>query len=215
YIPVNYFLVVLYSNKEYPGLYKEIEKGLILLYHICTIRNDGTMFLNMKLYKNKIYEADYIGFDGGYDLFIDKFINQADDYNSNNKFDKRNFVYPIRKEQNIKRKITEIDYNKKFGSFRSGIENQFSVLASKFDRFNNNRAAIQISDIKYYNLQFRVACILKNIWKIVEDYNIEAKPHHMLWYNDGFEFPTKITKLNYIFKNEQEINKEYNEMIDI
>ncbi|KAI9247654.1 hypothetical protein BDA99DRAFT_419202, partial [Phascolomyces articulosus] len=198
YIPVYYFLVVLYGNKEYPGPYKEIEKGLILLYHIVSGK-----------------PADCIGFDGGYDLFIDKFINQADDYNSNNKFDKRNFVYPIRKEQNIKRKITEIDYNKKFRSFRSGIENQFSVLASKFDRFNNNRAAIQISDIKYYNLQFRVACILKNIWKIVEDYNIEAKPYHMLWYNDSFEFPTKITKLNYIFKNEQEINKEYNEMIDI
>ena len=35
YIPVYYFLVVvLYGNKEYPGPYKKIEKGLILLYHI-------------------------------------------------------------------------------------------------------------------------------------------------------------------------------------
>ena len=334
YIPVFYFLNVLYGNKEYPGPYKEIEKGLILLYHIvsgkpgndmhefipystfydlykkfwitnyndinkivkkdldelfsnikirilaakvnnsqgfknvtlfldghdskikyynpsessktlysyklkgkgirtqimsdmnnmitcvsesekCALGNDGTMFLNMKLYKNKISEADCIGFDGGYDLFIEKFIDHADNYNSNNTFNNRNFMYPIRKEQNINRSITELDYNKKFGSFRSGIENHFSVLASKFDRFNNNRAAIQISDIKYYNLQLRVCCILKNIWKMVNDYNIEVQPHHMLWYNNGFEFPTKETKLNYIFKNKQLIDTEYNEMLDI
>lgn len=334
YIPVFYFLVVLYGNKEYPGPYKEIEKGWLLLYHIvsgkpgkdmhefipyttfydlykkfwitnytdlnkivkqdlynlfsnikirilaakvnnpdgfknvtlfldghdskikyykpseatktlysyklkgsgvrtqvmsdmnnmityvsnnekCAIGNDGTMFLNMKLYRNKISEADCIAFDGGYDLFIEKFIDNADEYDCNNKFNTRNFMYPIRKEQNIKRKITEIDYNKKFGSFRSGIENHFSVLASKFDRFNNNRAAIQTSDIKYYNIQFIVACLIKNMVKMVQDYNIEEQPHHMLWYNDNFEFPTKLTKLNYIFKNDQSINKEYNEMINM
>ena len=50
---------------------------------------------------------------------------------------------------------------------------------------------------------------------MVQDYNIEEQPHHMLWYNDGFEFPTKITKLNYIFKNEQLVNKEYNKSIDM
>ena len=37
----------------------------------------------------------------------------------------------------------------------------------------------------------------------------------MLWYNDGVEFSTKITKLNYIVKNEQSINKEYDKMIDM
>ncbi|KAG2216300.1 hypothetical protein INT45_012478 [Circinella minor] len=214
YIPVFYFLNNLYGNKEYPGPYKEIEKGLILLYYLvsgkpgndmhefipystfydiykrfwitnyndinkvtkkdldelfsnikirilaakvnnpqgfknvtlfldghdskikyynlsessktlysyklkgkgirtqimsdmnnmityvsdskkCAIGNDGTMFLNMKLYKNKISEADCIGFDGGYDLFIDKFIDHADNYNSSNTFINRNFMYPI------------------------------------------------------------------------------------------------------------------------
>lgn len=34
YIPVFYFLTVLFSNIEYPGPYHELEKGLLLLYHI-------------------------------------------------------------------------------------------------------------------------------------------------------------------------------------
>lgn len=34
YIPVFYFLAVLYGAGEYPGPYHEIDKGLILLYHI-------------------------------------------------------------------------------------------------------------------------------------------------------------------------------------
>lgn len=34
YIPVFYFLVVLYGSYEYPGPYREVEKGLLLLYHI-------------------------------------------------------------------------------------------------------------------------------------------------------------------------------------
>lgn len=34
YIPVFYFLVVLYRSGEYPGLYHKIDKGIILLYHI-------------------------------------------------------------------------------------------------------------------------------------------------------------------------------------
>lgn len=34
YIPVFYFLVVLFGAGEYPGPYHEIDKGIILLYHI-------------------------------------------------------------------------------------------------------------------------------------------------------------------------------------
>src|SRR5690349_14480906 len=43
YIPVYYFLTVLYTNKEYPGPYREIEKGLILLYHIVSGRSGPEM----------------------------------------------------------------------------------------------------------------------------------------------------------------------------
>ena len=34
YIAVFFFLVILYTNKEYPAPYFEIEKGLFLLYHL-------------------------------------------------------------------------------------------------------------------------------------------------------------------------------------
>lgn len=34
YTSVFFFLTILYSNKEYPGAYFEIEKGLFLLYHL-------------------------------------------------------------------------------------------------------------------------------------------------------------------------------------
>jgi hypothetical protein len=171
----------------------------------CGKGSDGTMFLDMKLY-NKMHIGDCLGSDGGYNLYINKFKEES--LNAGKGFGDKNFMYPIRKENNVNLSIDELHYNKKFGSFRSEIEDQFSVLASKFNRFNNNTAAMQITDIKYYNLQFRVACLLKNIWKMVEDQNIEVQPHHMLWYNDGFEFPKKESKLDLVFTNK--INTDIN-----
>ncbi|KAG2217748.1 hypothetical protein INT45_005469 [Circinella minor] len=316
YIPVYYFLTKLYTNREYPGPYRRIEKGLILLYHIvsgrsgpeminiisytsfydlykdfwinnynninkqalaanaynpngfenvtlyidghnskikyynpnesssglysyklkgpglrtqivvdinksilyisnsenCAKGNDGTMFLNMKLYRN-INSLDCIGMDGGYNLFVGKFIENGIEYGYN--YSQNNFVYPIRKEVNKNLTVNELNYNSKFRSFRSQIESQFSVLASKFNRFNNNKAALQMSDKKYYNLQFRVACLLKNIHNFCENYNIEVQPHHMAWYSDRFEFPTKINKINLVFSNEQKVNKQYNKMREL
>ncbi|KAG2202819.1 hypothetical protein INT46_006491 [Mucor plumbeus] len=223
YIPVFYFLNVLYGTREYAGPYREVEKV-----------NNPKPFKNVTLYidghdgKIKYYDPDTktkelrshkldgpglrtqivtdtnkmilfisktdkcgncLGSDGGYNLYINQFKEQS--LNAGKDFSDKNFMYPIRKENNKDLLIDEIHYNKKFGSFRSEIEDQFSVLGSKFSRFNNNTAAMLITDIKYYNLQFRVACLLKNIWKMVEDYNIEIQPHHMLWYNNKFEFPKK------------------------
>lgn len=331
YIPVYYFLTILYTNKEYPGPYREIEKELILLYHVvsgrsgpemqniipyttfydlykdfwinnytnlnkkvktdleslfsnikirilsaklnnpegfenvtlyidghdskikyynpsenksklysyklkgpglrtqivvdvnksilfisnsekCAQGNDGTMFLNMKLFKD-INKLDVLSMDGGYNLYVEKFIENANEYGFD--FDNKNFVYPIRKEINNKLTISELNFNNKFGSFRSEIESQFSILASKFNRFNNNKCAIQMSDKKYYNLQFRVACLLKNIYNYCENYNIEIKPHHKLWYGNRFEFPSKINRINLVFSNEQKMKKEYNEMLEL
>lgn len=37
----------------------------------------------------------------------------------------------------------------------------------------------------------------------------------MLWYSDGFEFPSKKTKINQIFSDEIKNNKNYNDIIDI
>ena len=175
----------------------------------CGKGSDGTMFLDMKLY-NKIHIGNCLGSDGGYNLYINQFKEQS--LNAGKDFSDKNFMYPIRKENNKDLLIDEIHYNKKFGSFRSEIEDQFSVLGSKFSRFNNNTAAMLITDIKYYNLQFRVACLLKNIWKMVEDYNIEIQPHHMLWYNNKFEFPKKESKLDLVFTNKIDTDINIKEM---
>lgn len=43
YIPVYYFLVVLFGNQEYPGPFKEVEKGLLILYHIVCGENGTEM----------------------------------------------------------------------------------------------------------------------------------------------------------------------------
>ena len=175
----------------------------------CGIGNDGTMFINMKLY-NKIHIGDCIAMVGGYNLFINQFKEQS--LNAGKDFSDKNFVYPIRKENDINLTASELHYNSVFGSFRSDIENHFSVLASKFNRFNNNTAALQITDMKYYNLQFRLACLLKNIWKMVEDYKIEVQPHHMLWYNDNYEFPKKESKLDIVFTDKIKVDKNHNDM---
>lgn len=333
YIPVFYFLTVLYGNIEYPGPYHEIDKGLLLLYHIvsgksgidmsefipyttfydlykrfwikeanvkrlkkiiktdmndlfsnlkirllsskinnpdgfknvtllidghdskikyynpdiarqtlyshkfkkpglrtqtindvnnivlfvsnserCAMGNDGSMFIKMNL-QRKIHIADCLAADGGYTLFVDKFkeisINEGYDFSN------KNFSIPIRKEPGKKLTATELTYNNKFGSFRSGNESIYSVLASKFDRFNNNKASLQITKIETYNLQYRVAILLYNIWRFVEIFKVDVQPHHMLWYNKNFDFPTRINGINYTFINEAENNKNYNEIIDL
>ena len=73
-------------------------------------------------------------------------------------------MYPVRKEKDSKLSVNELHFNSVFGSFRSIIENEFSVIGSKFERFNNNRASVQVSDINHYNIQFKLSCLLKNIW---------------------------------------------------
>jgi hypothetical protein len=175
----------------------------------CGKGSDGTMFLKMKLY-HKMHVGDCLGSDGGYNLYINKF--KEDSLNEGKEFSDKNFMYPIRKENNVNLSIDELHYNHKFGAFRSEIENQFSVIASKFNRFNNNTAAMQITDIKYYNLQFKVACLLKNIWQMVEMHDIEVLPHHKLWYNEGFEFPKKDSKLDQVFMSKIKADTNINEM---
>ncbi|KAG2212518.1 hypothetical protein INT45_013626 [Circinella minor] len=125
-----------------------------------------------------VVDRDCLAMDGGYNLYINKFKEES--LNKGKDFSDKNFVYPIRKENNKNLTAIELQYNKRFGSFRSEIENQFSVLASKFNRFNNNTSAMQITDIKYYNLQFKLACLLKNIWQMVDKYKIPSQPHHKL-----------------------------------
>ena len=105
--------------------------------------------------------GDCLAMDRGYNLFITRFKENS--LNGGKKNFNKNFTYLIRKENNSNLTAAELNCNSKFGSFRSDIEKYFSVLASKSNRFNNNTSALRITDIKYYNLQFRVACLLKNM----------------------------------------------------
>ena len=170
----------------------------------CGESNDGTMFLKMNLY-NKLHIGDCLAMDGGYPLFINQFKENG--INLGYEFKDMHFMYPVRKEKDSKLSVNELHFNSVFGSFRSTIENEFSVIGSKFERFNNNRASVQVSDIKHYNIQFKLSCLLKNIWQMINDYNIEELPHHKLWYSDGFEFPIKESKIQIAFNDEVKINK--------
>lgn len=178
----------------------------------CSESNDGSMFLRMNLY-NKLHIGDCLAMDGGYPLFINQFKENA--LNLGYEFKDIHFMYPARKEKDSKLTINESHYNKVFGSFRSIIENEFSILGNKFERFNNNRASIQVSDIKYYNLQFKLVCLLKNIWQLVQDYKIEELPHHKLWHCDNFELPIVESKLHIAFNDEIKINKNLNDMNEL
>ncbi|KAI8876301.1 hypothetical protein K501DRAFT_200688 [Backusella circina FSU 941] len=82
----------------------------------------------MKLY-NILSKFDCIACDGGYNLFIKKLEEICKQKHGLNKkyviLNDNNFVYPIRKDIGIELTSTEDRFNKTFGSFRSGIENQF------------------------------------------------------------------------------------------
>lgn len=173
----------------------------------CKDNNDGTMFLNMNLEKN-INTQDCIACDGAYTLFINKFLEKHICTQKNITDD--NFCYPIRKDKNIELNENEKKFNDKFGSFRSIIEHQFSELGSLFERFDNNHSKPRISDGNHYNLQFKLACLLKNIKKFVILNNINVEPHHILWKNKGFEFPIKEKEIEYVTSNEQIQNVKIN-----
>jgi hypothetical protein len=209
----------LYSHKfKRPGIrtqtVNDVNNMVILISasERCSMGNDGSMFLKMNLHK-KMHIADCLAADGGYTLFIQKFkeISNSEGYD----FTDKNMSCPIRKENNIKLTLEEETYNKKFGAFRSGNETIYSNLASKFERFNNNKASVQVTDINVYNTQFKVAVLLMNMWRFIEKNNVKVEPHHMLWYNDDFEFPTKISRINYVFLDKAKNDKNYNEMIQL
>lgn len=178
----------------------------------CAIGNDGSMFIKMNLHK-RMHIADCLAADGGYTLFINKFkeMSTNDGYDFSNK----NMSCPIRKENGVKMTVDEESYNRKFGAFRSGNETIYANLADKFDRFNNNKAAVQVSDINVYNTQLKTGILLMNMWRFVEKANIKVEPHHMLWYNDDFEFPTKVSRINYVFLDKAKNDENYKEMIEL
>lgn len=59
YIPVYFFLNILFGNYNYSGDYNNIEKGIILLYHLITGNDKNIMNYLIKSYK-KNYDEFYI-----------------------------------------------------------------------------------------------------------------------------------------------------------
>lgn len=47
---------------------------------------------------------------------------------------------------------------------------------------------------------------------MVDRLNIEVQPHHMLWYNEGFEFPKKESKLDQVFMDKIKADTNISEM---
>jgi hypothetical protein len=138
----------------------------------CSESSDGNMFLNMKLYK-RLHITDCLAMDGRYPLFLNHFYKVSEQREKTYSDD--NFIYPIRKDIGVDLTYHETHYNDVFGSFRSIIENQFSVIANKFNRFNNNHKATKMYDIKHYKLQFKLVFLLKNIQILLREYGMELK----------------------------------------
>ena len=137
---------------------------------LCSDASDGYMMLNMKIYKTLSKTDCIMACDGGYNLFIKKFEEICIEKNFNNTINDNNFVYLVRKEPRINLTKTESYFNDVFSNCRSDdIEYRLSVLGSKFKRFNINTSVTKIDIIKYHNLQFKVACLLKNINKFIEN----------------------------------------------
>ena len=57
-------------------------------------------------------------------------------------------------------------------------------------------------------MQFKVACLLKNINIFIEKFNVVKQPHHKLWYNDGFEFPSTAKLIDIVILTEMELKEK-------
>ena len=212
YVNTNIKREKLYSYKlKKPGCRTQIicDMNEMILWvsksEFCSESSDGNMFLNMKLY-NKLHITDCLAMDGGYPLFLNQFYQISEEKGKSYSDDI--FINPIRKDIGVDLTYHETHYNDIFGSFRSTIENQFSVLGSKFNRFNNNHKATKMHDIKHYTLQFKVACLLKNIHKFVDDFGINIQSHHKLWETKGFNFRIEEKMIDIVISNEIKVKEK-------
>lgn len=188
YQNVNIHKKELYSFKfKKPGIRTQVVSDVndMILYisnsKYCKNNVDGEMFLKMKL-ENIAEKEDCVAFDGGYYYYIEPFLEEHHDY------DYQNFIYPYRRTRNIQLSNEKIEFNKMFGSYRSKIETIFADIGNKFNKFDNTKTVTKTTNIKGFNLQFKVACLLINIKKFIEKYNIEINEHIKLWKNDEFDF---------------------------
>ena len=166
----------------------------------CKDYNDGTMFLDMKI-DRKIDPLDCVACDGGYPLFIAKYLETSEVLNDSN------FCYPIRKARNVELTSQEKEYNKYFGSFRSRIEGTFGELGTTFERFNN-KAPIRVTDINTFTLQLKLACLLLNIKTFCKTFAINPEPHNSLWLKELYEYPGNNRSQEFTVTPTQNLNQK-------
>lgn len=147
----------------------------------CKHNTDDKMLIEMNIDK-KLNNLECIALDGGY-------LNSVKHMIENTNLNIYNFIYPIRKQINIDLNNNEIDYNLKFGGFRSKIEKIFADIGDNFKRLNNEKP-IKTSDIKNFNIQYKIGCLLLNIKNFVQLSNIEIQNEHQKWLHNDFDFPS-------------------------
>ncbi|KAI7817162.1 hypothetical protein BC939DRAFT_388304, partial [Gamsiella multidivaricata] len=168
-IPVFFFLTVLFGTKCYTGPYRNVEKGILILYMLL----QGTTISDMD---------EFLPKNGGYTLHLEGIIAASDTLTSST------FCRPIRKRKGIELTEEEIRYNAVFGSFRSKVESYFGDMQTTFTKFSHtvvNRA----SDKGIFSLQYKLCCLLSNIKRMVALRNITMELYHNYWTQDDFDYP--------------------------
>ncbi|KAI9485399.1 MAG: hypothetical protein EXX96DRAFT_462104, partial [Benjaminiella poitrasii] len=174
YIPVFFFLVLLFGTRDYSGPYSNVEKGLLLLYQLLT----GASIADMQ----QVHRLDCIALDGGYNSVVEQVVTETQHLSL------RNFCYPIRKQQGVPLTSSETLYNKMFGSLRSRVEATFGELVTTFHKFSHE-VPVRVTTIDTFEVQFQLACLLLNIKTFVKMLNIQPLPHQSLWLQTGFDYP--------------------------
>lgn len=169
----------------------------------CSDNNDGSMLAEMRL-KKKIRKYDCIVLDGGYTPFIDRIIER------NPHLGHHNFVFPIRKARGVSLKPEEAHYNSVLGSFRSSIESTFGDIGTLFHRFNG-KCVIRVTDMETFTVQFKLACLLRNIKKFVASGCVSNTEHHTFWMQPNFDYPSGESRSIYSVMNDITIAEKSND----
>ncbi|GJJ75204.1 hypothetical protein EMPS_07562 [Entomortierella parvispora] len=149
----------------------------------CRDNTDGTMLLRLGI-QNRIHKLDCVALDGGYNLYIGKLVDSADELQY------ENFCYPVRKRHKIALTEEEEAYNEIFGTFRSRIEGHFGEMQSTFTKFSHT-VVNKVAEKDTFDIQYKLASVLLNIKRFVALKSIPSEQHHTLWLNDSFDFPSK------------------------
>lgn len=181
----------------------------------CKNNNDDVMFINNVKLNNFFKYSDCLCFDGLYTNTLEQVIDKYNNINFNINDD--NFIFPIKKQKNIKLNNDEEIFNKQLGGYRSRIETYFSDISKTFKRFDPH-GNIRITKLKTYNVQLKLACLLLNIKNFVEIGNIIPTELHKRWADDNFDFPDNqipitSTIVSYKLENIKKIRDYQNEVM--